>query len=249
MKLNKFSRILLFFIIATVVSNIFRFDVFSTKETLKNLPDWIYIILITLLEGSGILVATIIGLKLISKRNAIPASLFGTSFRYSFAMMAVPLILFTVFGIHNSFNMNNHVYAFLASTCTLLYCIIEEYGWRGYLQSELDNVKPWKKYILIGLIWYTWHLPFLSETDLMSNLLFLAGLILGSWGIGQVVISTRSVGACACFHLIVQILLYNSLIKNGISQNHKFIIIIVCIALWILIIKKWEKELKNKVQA
>ncbi len=237
---------MLFFTIATLLSNIFRFDVFSVKESLKSIPNWLYIVVMTLLEGSGILVGTIIGLKLLHQRKTIAASIFGSSFGYSALMMVIPVILFLVFGVNNNFNMNKHVYGLLVIVCTLLYCIIEEYGWRGYLQEELQDLKPWKKYTLIGFMWYIWHLPFLSETSLMSNLLFLAGLILGSWGIGQVVISTRSVSASACFHLIIQILLYNSLIKNGINQNQKVIIIIVCVVLWVFILKKWEKEDKLK---
>lgn len=246
MKQNRFLRIILFFVIATVLSNLFRFDVFSLKENLKTLPEWIYIILITLLEGSGVLVGTVIAFCFLYKRKKSDATLFGTSPLYSILMMIIPVILFSVIGIKSSTNMDKHFYGFLAILCTLVYCIIEEYGWRGYLQGELQDLKPWKKYILIGLIWYSWHLPFLKEPSILSNLLFLGGLILGSWGIGQVVISTRSICASACFHLLVQVLLYNSLIKNGIDPNKKWIIIAVCITLWILLIKRWENSKMNQ---
>ncbi|KXH79172.1 CPBP family intramembrane glutamic endopeptidase [Chryseobacterium kwangjuense] len=246
MKQNRFLRIILFFVIATVLSNLFRFDVFSLKENLQTLPEWMYIILITLLEGSGILVGTVIAFCFFYKRKESDATLFGSSPGYSILMMTVPVILFTIIGVSNSINMSSHFYGFFTILCTLVYCIIEEYGWRGYLQGELQDLKPWKKYILIGLIWYIWHLPFLTETNILNNLLFLGGLILGSWGIGQVVISTRSICACACFHLLVQILLYNSLIKNGIDPKQKQIIIGVCIILWILIIKRWERANKNR---
>ena len=67
-------------------------------------------------------------------------------------------------------------------------------------------------------------------------------MIFGSWGIGQVAESTKSILASACVHLIIQIMMFNALIKNGISASEKLIILGVSVFLWIVIIKKWEKE-------
>ncbi len=138
--------------------------------------------------------------------------------------------------------MNEHFYGFLAVFGTMLYCIMEEYGWRGYLQEELKNIKPLSRYVLIGFIWYFWHLPFLSGATLLQNLFFLAMMIFGSWGIGQVAESTKSVLASACFHLIVQIMMFNTLIRDGINGSQKFIILGISLVIWIILIKKWEKE-------
>ncbi len=67
-------------------------------------------------------------------------------------------------------------------------------------------------------------------------------MIFGSWGIGQVAESTKSILACACFHLIIQIMMFNALIKNGIDGTEKLIIVGVSVVLWFVIIKTWEKE-------
>jgi membrane protease YdiL (CAAX protease family) len=147
-----------------------------------------------------------------------------------------------VIGVENEFEMDSHLYGFIAITGTLIYCIMEEYGWRGYLQEELKIVKPWLKYLIIGFIWYLWHLTFLTKATIGDNLFFLAMMIFGSWGIGQVAESTKSIIASACFHLIIQIMMFNALIKNGIDRNEKLIILGVSVALWFVIIKKWEKE-------
>ncbi|WP_317167132.1 CPBP family intramembrane glutamic endopeptidase [Winogradskyella wichelsiae] len=125
---------------------------------------------------------------------------------------------------------------------TLLYCIMEEYGWRGYLQEELKTLKPWKKYLLIGTIWYLWHLTFLTKATVGENLFFFGMMIIGSWGIGQVAELTKSIIASACFHLIIQIMMFNPLIKNGINGTEKLIILIISVGIWILIMKKWKKE-------
>ena len=89
---------------------------------------------------------------------------------------------------------------------------MEEYGWRGYLQEELKPLKSWKKYLIIGFLWYLWHLTFLTKASIRDNLFFLAMMVFRSGGIGQVAESTKSIVACACFHLIIQIMMFNALI-------------------------------------
>ncbi|MFT5238422.1 MAG: membrane protease YdiL (CAAX protease family), partial [Flavobacteriaceae bacterium] len=153
-----------------------------------------------------------------------------------------PIIILTIIGVKNEFDLDSHLYGFIAITTTLIYCIMEEYGWRGYLQEELKTLKPWLKYSIIGLIWYLWHLTFLTKATFGDNLFFLAMMIFGSWGIGQVAESTKSILASACFHLIIQIMMFNALIKDGIDGKEKLIILGASVALWFVIIKKWEKE-------
>jgi hypothetical protein len=54
--------------------------------------------------------------------------------------------------------------------------------------------------------------------------------------------STKSIIASACFHMIIQIMMFNALIKDGISGTEKIIILGISVVIWFLIIKKWEKE-------
>ena len=119
---------------------------------------------------------------------------------------------------------------------------MEEYGWRGYLQEELKAIQPWKKYLIIAFLWYLWHLPFLTNASISDNLFFFGIMIFGSWGIGQVAESTKSLLASACFHLIIQIMMFNALIKNGIDITEKLIILGVSVVLWVVIIKKREEQ-------
>lgn len=236
------KRIVVFFIIATVVSNIFRFDVFGLKPVLKLLPTWIFILTTVLLEGGGVLLAAVIAISFLRKNRRTEISLFGTSKAKSLLMAIIPVIIVVIIGVENEFQLNAHLYGMIAIIGTLLYCIMEEYGWRGYLQEELRPLLSWRKYLLIGLIWYTWHLSFLTKASVGDNLFFLAMMIFGSWGIGEVVKSTKSILAGACFHLIIQIMMFNALIKNGIDGTEKLIILGVSIVLWLVILKRWEKE-------
>lgn len=236
------KRIILFLIIAIIISNIFRFDVFELKSELEKLPTWIYILTILFLEGSGVFIGALIAIYFLKKHRKSEITFFGTSKSKSVIMAVIPILMLTIIGVKNKFELDSHLYGFIAIIGTLLYCIMEEYGWRGYLQEELKTLKSWQKYLIIGFIWYLWHLTFLTKATVGDNFFFLAMMIFGSWGIGQVAESTKSILACACFHLIIQIMMFNALIKNGIDGTEKLIILGVSVLLWFLIIKKWEKE-------
>ncbi len=235
------KRILLFFIIATAISNLFRLDVFNIAPTMQKLPAWFFILSYTLLNASGVLLGAFLVLPRLRKERKIEMSLFGTSKSKSLLMSAIPIVLLTAIGVENTYNMEPHMFAFVAIVTTTLYCIEEEYGWRGYLQEELKGLKPWKKYALIGLMWYVWHLSFIFDKAIGSNLLFLALLIFGSWGIGKVAKTTHSVLASACFHLIVQIMMLNSFFRDSPNATTKAIVFVVCVGAWFMIFNKWIK--------
>ena len=241
---NKISwqRILIFFLLATAISNIFRFDIFAWKSELREGPAWASILIAVLLEGSGVFIGALVGLFLLRKKRNTEMSLLGTSKTYSLVMSIIPIMLLTFIGVNNDLELDTHLYGFIAVVGTLLYCVMEEYGWRGYLQEELKSLNPWPKYLLIGFLWYVWHLSFLTGASIGDNLFFLGMMIFGSWGIGQVADSTKSILACACFHLIIQIMMFNALIRDGISGNEKLIILGISVAIWFVLIKRWEKE-------
>ena len=236
------KRLVIFLIIAITISNIFRFDIFELKSELEKLPTWIFIFTTLLLEGSGVIIGALIIIPFLKKERKTEISLFGTSKSKSLIMATIPIIILTIIGVKNDFGMDYHIYGLIAAFGTFLYCIMEEYGWRGYLQEELKRLKPWKKYLIIGFIWYLWHLTFLTKASVSDNLFFLGMMILGSWGIGQVAESTKSIIASSCFHMIIQIMMFNALIKDGINGTEKIVILGVSVGIWFVIIKKWEKE-------
>ncbi|MGK0314921.1 MAG: membrane protease YdiL (CAAX protease family), partial [Saprospiraceae bacterium] len=219
-----------------------RFDIFEFKTELEKLPSWISILTTVLLEGSGVIIGALIAIFLLKKQRETEITFFGTSKSKSLIMAIIPIIILTIIGVKNEFGLDSHLYGFIAIIVTLVYCIMEEYGWRGYLQEELQTLKAWQKYLIIGFMWYLWHLTFLTKASVGDNLFFLSMMIFGSWGIGQVAESTKSIMASACFHLIIQIMMFNALIKNGIDGTEKIIILGTSVVIWFVIIKKWEKE-------
>jgi uncharacterized protein len=238
-------RILLFLVIAFVISNIFRFNIFNLNQYFESNFKWSYLIIESVLEGSGIFIAGLLGLFLLRKQSKVEVSFLGTSKWKSLLMALIPTVLLIIIGVPNKYEINSHLFGLIAAIGTLIYCIMEEYGWRGYLQEEFQFLKPLIKFLIIGVIWYAWHLSFLSKTTLIDNLFFLGMLILGSWGIGKVQELTKSILACACFHFIVNIFMYNHFFANTFSGTSKLIILGVCISIWVVIFVSWKKDLKR----
>ncbi|MGL5891340.1 MAG: CPBP family intramembrane glutamic endopeptidase, partial [Bacteroidia bacterium] len=81
---------------------------------------------------------------------------------------------------------------------------------------------------------------------LANNLFFLGVLTLGSWGVGKIAELTNSILACSCFHLIVNIFMYNHFFNNAFSGMSQLIILVVSISVWVFILLKWKKDSTSK---
>jgi len=246
MKNSRILRIIVFYIIAISLSNIFRFDIFNLNSILDKLPAYT-LILFSPLGAIGIIIGAIISISLLKKKRKTNMSIWGTSKKLSILMSLVPITLMLIIGVTNSKGINTHYFGLIGAVATFVYCFSEEIGWRGYLEDELWEIKPLIKYTLIGFLWYIWHLSFINDFSILSNLLSLGILILGSWGIGQVAMKTKSIIACTCFHLLVNIMMFNPIIRDGITGSSKLIILFVSIGIWIFVLSMWNKNKKNLV--
>ncbi len=236
-----FVRILLFYGLAIVVSNLFRFDLFELNTRLGSWSGLGYLIIRNLLEGSGVFIGALLGLHALKQVRPVEISFWGSSRRAVLLMALVPFVLITAIGVRNSYGVNEHLFGAVATVAVLVYCVMEEYGWRGYLQQELGGVRQLLKYVVIGTLWYLWHLSFLEDPGVWPNVLFLGTLFLGSWGIGQVALLTRSIGASACFHFVVNITFFNVFFHKAFDPLMLGVIIACCVGAWIVILRKWKK--------
>ncbi len=116
----------------------------------------------------------------------------------------------------------------LGVTClfAFAYGLLEEYGWRGFLQYELRELPVWQYVLIITMMWLLWHL----DLSYRSILPFFLLLLFASWGIGKVATDTHSLLFCAAFHGIV------NFSKHGLLLNTTFLIAFICIIIfWFLI--------------
>ncbi len=236
-------RVAVFMLLATAISSIARFDVASLSTQLPTFGTQVApVLLMAILEGVGIALAAWWGGRMLAKHQRVPYSLLGAEPLLALAMVALTLGLIVVLGVANPYGVEPRLYGALAAGTTLIYCLMEELGWRGYLQTELAALANGPKYALIGTAWYLWHLSFLTDASLQANLLFWGAMIGGSWGIGQVMRSTQSILVCGCFHLCFQIVAFNALFKGGFVLGNVGWFAAICFSGSVLLVKLWERR-------
>jgi len=236
----KWLRIFIFYLTALLFSFYFRFlspewyGQFHLPFGLSVIKEWLSALGILL----GALLVTLIFKP--ERRN----SLFGTSVLKSLLMAVIPVLLLTIIGVQNNENLNPHLYGFFIGIWLFIYCLLEESGWRGYLQDELRNMHPVLQYLFIGFLWYAWHMTFLGgPIHIVNELSIFLILFFASVGIGLAVKLTQSVLVAACLHMLGNILVFSSLIKQSISLQNRLIIIGVSVFTWIIILIFWDKKI------
>jgi uncharacterized protein len=215
---QRIISILVFYVIALTLRYYFVIFKPSFCENLH----WDFVKI--LLRGIGPFVGALIAMFVFNR--SLVLSFFGQSAHKSILMVIIPILLFAL----TDFILKNYSFSITFTLTTFLcYAILEEFGWRGYLQGELSQVKKSLRIALIAVLWFIWHLNF---TISAGNLIFFLILILGSWGIGEIAIKTKSLLACTCFHATINILGADLVV---ISIKIKILLLAISIVFWFLI--------------
>jgi membrane protease YdiL (CAAX protease family) len=173
----------------------------------------------------------------------------------SFTVFQIPFRL-SLKGIYNSFMLPLVIYWAVPAALTasvyyfhngrfpvvlmftvLVYGLLEEIGWRGFLQQQLKLLPKIYSIALIAILWFSWHLNFDLNT---SNLIFFGIIFLGSWGVGKVYDKTSSLLAVAGVHSL------NNFFRNGLREA-ELLTIAILLAIWIMFIVWYDK--KNRIMA
>ena len=207
-----FGAIATFYIITLLVRliTILVFNKFLSIETNYALQ-----VSASLATGLGPAIGALVAMLIFKRRTEY--TLIGKSAWKSIATIVIPCIVFGIIGGWD-----------LGVTClfAFAYGLLEEYGWRGFLQYELRELPVWQYVLIITMMWFLWHLD-LSQRSILSFFLL---LLFASWGIGKVATDTHSLLFCAAFHGIV------NFSKHGLLLNTTFLIAFICIIIfWFLI--------------
>lgn len=178
--------------------------------------------------GLGPIVGAVIAMAIFKRKTAY--TLAGKSVWRSIATIIVPCTVFGIIG-----GLETGILCLLA----FAYGLLEEYGWRGYLQYELRGLPVWQYVLIITVMWLLWHLD-LGQRNLV---VFFPLLLFASWGIGKVASDTHSLLFCAAFHGIV------NFSKRGLLSDTTCLIafigvIVFWIAIWYFI--SGRNTLKNE---
>lgn len=223
-KIN-YSAIAVFYIIAIACRYI------AVKTNVLNAVDNIYLSI--LLRGVGPAIGAFAAIKIFNL--TVPLSLKGI-YKTIFIPFAVYWILPAVL-IATVYYFVLEKFPLLFMFTVLLYGLLEEIGWRGFLQEQLKEIRPLFATLIIAVLWFVWHLNF----ELTSgNLLFFGIIFFGSWGIGKIYSKTGSLLAVAGVHSL------NNFFVEGVHQK-ELIIIGVLLTIWIGFVMVYDKRSKAKM--
>jgi membrane protease YdiL (CAAX protease family) len=137
---------------------------------------------------------------------------------------------------------------------------IEEVGWRGFLQPQLEEKFSFPiATVFTSMIWYIWHLPLWllpSSNHYGDSLIgFAITIFVFSFILAAIYKSTKSIFACVCFHAffntIGAIYDWNSLFDcypKNIGMTICYIgVFIVSIIIWCVFDLKESKLKVNKI--
>lgn len=226
------KNIILFTVLAMGISIPFHLGLFEESfQAYTNggmISDWGY-----LLAGIGPLLAALFLLAWdpsISNR----ISIFGDEKLKNILIASLPILTFPIFGLENPYGINTHFYAFIYALINVIYAFFEEFGWRRYLQNALEGINKNGKYILIGLVWWIWHMRFETSFDLFVFPIICIG---GAYLLGKLADDTKSILPIVNMHALI-ILLTNS---GAITMN-KMIGLALTIIGWFIIEQYWKRK-------
>ncbi len=146
-----------------------------------------------------------------------------------FIFIIIPVSGFALIGINESKNLTITSNPFVASAKLsfyfIIYSILEEIGWRAFLQEQLNFINKYVRILIVATLWFIWHLNF---TLTISNLTFFLILLVASWGIGKIGDITKSVLAVGAFHAF-----YNLMSIDNFPTDEKYIVLLTSLIIWI----------------
>lgn len=158
-------------------------------------------------------------------------SLLGNNKLRSLLFPIILLVTYSIYGISNQHGINEHLWAFIFCLFTLLYDLMEEYTWRGYLIESLGKIQVLIKGVIAGIFWGFWHLLIFNNFDQYGGFgVFLAFSIIFS------LILTFSVSKTKAF--IIPATIHALLIRTNM-------VTLICFILFALILLTWNKKLFN----
>src|SRR5690606_25600752 len=107
-------------------------------------------------------------------------------------------------GISNEHGVNNHLWALIFCSFLLVYNLMEEYAWRGYLFDDLKPIHFVLKSLISGIFWVFWHLLIFKNFDQYGGFgIFILFCIIFSFILTFAVSRTKSILVAAAIHTFI----------------------------------------------
>ncbi|ARS36723.1 CPBP family intramembrane glutamic endopeptidase [Pontibacter actiniarum] len=160
-------------------------------------------------------------------------TLLGTKPLKSILFSAVFLIAYTAIGIRNKYGVEEHLWAFIFCSATLVYDVLEESAWRGFLNDAFRPSSFWLKAVVTGIMWSFWHLLVFDSFAPWGGFHYFVVLsVIASVLIGYATERTNAVLVAASVHALLIL-----------KDMH---VTVACLAIWLVLLLTWSNT-KYKV--
>lgn len=223
-KIN-YGAIAVFYIIAIVC----RYIAVKTNFINGNVHDYVFI----LLRGVGPALGALAAIKIFSLENSM-------SLKGIYSNLVLPFAVFWVLpalAITTLYYFTYGTFPIVFALTVLVYGLLEEIGWRGFLQEQLKGLPKFTSIVIIAVLWFVWHLN-LNMTP--TNMIFLGIIFFGTWGIGKIYSKTSSLIAVAGVHSL------NNFFVKGV-HDQELMLIIALLAVWIGFVIVYDRKTKAKL--
>lgn len=178
-------------------------------------------------HGIALLITSLAAYKLlkVDRRTTV----FGNNPLKAVVFAIIFLVAYTAMGFSNESGVNKHLWALLFCLLILVYDMLEEIAWRGFLNDSLSSIPFWLKGIITGILWGLWHLLIFDNFNQFGGLYaFILFSIVLSIIMAYVTEKTNSILVAASIHALL------------CRTNY---VTLICAVIWILIIITWKKNL------
>lgn len=184
-------------------------------------------------HGIAILIISFLFYKFSRVKAAF--SLLGTNKLKAIAFPVILLMGYSTYGFKNDYGINEHMWAFIFCIFTLIYDIMEEYTWRGFLIEGLGRLNLIIKSVISGIFWAIWHLLVFNNFDQFGGFaMFLALCLIFSLILTFSVLRTKA--------FIVPATLHALLIRTNV-------VTLLCFLLYVLLLFTWNKKLPKNLNS
>lgn len=178
-------------------------------------------------HGIALLIATCIGYKFFKTKRE--TTFLGNDRIKSIIFGLVILVAYSIVGISNKHGINSHLWGLFFVAMTLIYDILEESFWRGYLNDLIKPKYRAIKYIITGILWSLWHVLIFDNFNQWGGFhVFLFLSIVVSFIIGFATSKTNSILVASSIHALL------------ISKN--LYVTLICLVIWVIMILTWRKN-------
>lgn len=178
-------------------------------------------------HGIALVIATVIGYKFFKTKRE--TNFFGNDRIRSIIFALIVLVAYSIVGISNKYEINRHLWGLFFISMTLVYDIMEESFWRGYLNDLIQPKYLAIKYTITGILWSVWHLLIFGDFNQWGGFhIFLILSIVVSFIIGFATTKTNSILVASSIHALL------------ISRD--MYVTIICFVIWTIMILTWKKN-------